>query len=157
LTLNEAAALLMMSGDLRRLLNLAAQIGAGSDPARLIDFCNENGIPIMVDEGYDPFHGRSDEEKREWMIFVLFLVRKHNYTPQGAFAHFEWVQQRPFQNVVEWLGSEGDKFREQWGRPISDNAKAAWREFLAERRTISAEEVDAELTEIHQQIERGEL
>ena len=80
---------------------------------------------------YDPLHGRSDEEKREWHLFMLFLARVHGWHPEAASQHVEWVLQRPFQNVAEWLGQDGDKFRNvNCIALVLDATKRAWRAFL---------------------------
>jgi hypothetical protein len=81
---------------------------------------------------YDPLAGRSDEERREWHVFMLFLVQEHGCPPQGASMHIEWVLQRPFQNIAEWLGEAGDKFRKQLTiKALPEATKESWRRFLA--------------------------
>jgi hypothetical protein len=61
----------------------------------------------------------------------------------------ESVLQRPFQNVAEWLGEEGEKFRAQWRmRQISEAFKTDWLTFAAECPSLSESEIDAELTAI---------
>ena len=51
-----------------------------------------------------------------------------------------------FQNVAEWLGEEGDKFRAQWRmRPVSGAAKTDWLRFVAERGFLTQPEIEAEI------------
>jgi hypothetical protein len=158
MSINQAVALLMMSGDVRQLLNTAQQISAINDPEKLIAFCNSEGIPAIVDETYNPFHGRSDEEKREWWVFMLFLVEECRLTTLSAFRHFEWVQARPFQNVDEWWGPEGDKFRARCGlKKLSDETKAMWQEFRVRHQATTPEQAEAAMEEWDRKIESGEV
>ena len=56
--------------------------------------------------------------------------------------------QRAFQNVAEWLGEEGDKFRRNGfngGRSISEQFKADWAVFLANNREREVPDVIKEL------------
>jgi hypothetical protein len=69
LTLNEAAALLMLSSDVRKVLDFAKQAEGLSGEA-LVDFCIANNV--------------------------------------GVIYRVEYLLQRPFQNVDEWLGPAGD-------------------------------------------------
>ena len=72
LSLNEAAALLMLSSNVRKLLNFAKQAKGLSGEA-LVEFCIENNVGVIRSHGYDPFGGRSEAEQLEWRVFVLFL------------------------------------------------------------------------------------
>jgi hypothetical protein len=119
LSLNEAAAPLMLSSDVRKLMNFAKQAEGLSGEA-LIDFCIANNVGVLSTPGYDPFAGRSEAEKLEWLVFVLFLsydedAGRGGSAPDDSWRHVEYLLQRPFQNVAEWLGSEGDKWRRVCG------------------------------------------
>src|SRR6516164_6174986 len=59
LSLNEAAALLMLSSDVRKLLAFArdAENLSGDE---LIERCIAEGVGVIVDRDYDPFAGRSE-------------------------------------------------------------------------------------------------
>ena len=72
LSLNEVAALLMLSSDVRELLNFANQAEGLSGEA-LIEFCIANNVAVITTENYDPFAGRSEAEKLERTVFTLFL------------------------------------------------------------------------------------
>jgi hypothetical protein len=111
LTLGQAAALMMMTADIKKLFDFVKQIEATDDPAQIIKLCIEHGAGYIHDPSYNMFAGRTDEEKREWYVFILFLVECHGCHPQGAAHHVEWVLQRPFQNVADWFSDDGDRFR----------------------------------------------
>src|SRR6516165_401568 len=107
LSLNEVAALLMLSSDVRKLLNFAKQ-AEGLSGESLIEFCIANNVGVIKDTGYNPFAGRSEAEKLEWFVFTLFLsydeaVGRGVFDPEDAWGHVEYLLQRPFQNVDEWL------------------------------------------------------
>jgi len=93
---------------------------------------------------YDPFLGRSDEERRDWHLFMPLLARSGG-EPQGIARHIEWILQRPFQNVAEWLGDEGDKFRKTWNLGRAEVGKQCWQTFLAEQAARTIPDIIAEL------------
>jgi hypothetical protein len=140
LNLNEVAALLMLSSDVRKLLDFAKQAEGLSGDA-LVDFCLANNVGVITDPSYDPFAGRDEAEKAEWLIFAQFLsydpeAGRSGYAAADAWRHVEYLLQRPFQNVAEWLGPEGDKWRRMTGSPrgMSETFKAAWAAFYETRR-----------------------
>ena len=144
LTLNEAAALCVLAGRLEKMMDFAkrAETCSGDD---LINLCVQQGFTAIKDEGYDPFAGRSETEQRDWMLFGLFIGGGN----ESAFAHIEWLLQRPFQNVEEWLGPEGDKCRVRWFmKPLSDKCRVKWEKFRAEHADMTKENIEAELTRI---------
>jgi len=142
LTLNEAAALLALSSDVRKLFEFAKET-EGLSGEELVQACLDAGVGVIVSEGYDPLHGRSDEEKQEWFLYVLWQARLGN---ANAWWSVEWVLQRPFQNVAEWLGEEGAKFRARCSmRPIPEACKTEWSTFLAERLSLSVTEINAQI------------
>ena len=148
LTLNEAAALLMMSSDVRKLFAFAREI-EGLEGEAFVQACLDAGVGVINDRGYDPFHGRSNDERREWLLFILWLVLRHGYAVDGATRHAEWLLQRPFQSVAEWLGEEGEKFRVRWGmRQVPEPVKTDWSSWSAERRTLSEAEIEAEIVAV---------
>lgn len=125
LTLNEAAALCVLAGRIEKLMEFAkrAEITSGDD---LVNLCTSYGFGVIADEGYDPFYGRSEIERRDWLLFGWFW----GHGKESAFEFVEWVLQRPFQNVEEWLGPEGDRFRASpfsIMTPITDKCRAAWK------------------------------
>ena len=66
-------------------------------------------------------------------MFGLFLLAD-GYPPQGLSMHIEWIRQRPFHNVEEWLGEPGMDLRRQCGMYRGPRRErrtlGAWRRFL---------------------------
>jgi hypothetical protein len=88
-------------------------------------------------------------------------ARRRGGEPKQVCAHIEWILQRPFQNVAEWLGAEGDKFRKLYGmRSPSEQFKVEWTAFLAAHCEYSHAEVEAQLNALQlafeQEPPRGE-
>jgi hypothetical protein len=154
LSLSEAAAMLALSSDIKKLFDFFQDWRVeGLSAEELVKTAAEQGIALMgviEDKTYNPFFGRSEEEQREWMLFVLFLCRNElsgRAHPKGAWAHVEWIIQRPFQNVQEWLGPEGDHYRRIHGMsPVSGKFKGYWAAFLADRCAWTIEKI-AEVTD----------
>ena len=40
-------------------------------------------------------------------LSALFLTKEVGWAPEGACQHIEWLRQRPFISVDEWLGDDG--------------------------------------------------
>lgn len=89
---------------------------------------------------YDPLAGRSDAEKRDWHLYILFqcyddATGRAGGEPNEVTHHVEWILQRPFQNVAEWLGEEGDLYRSRCRMQVMpETFKAAWAIFLDQHR-----------------------
>jgi hypothetical protein len=151
LTLSEAAALLALSSDVRKLFSFIKEIEGTSEPEQIMQAAvaaNVACLGVMHTE-YDQWLGRSEEEVREWHVFMLFLVQQCGWHPEGAGLHIEWVMQRPFQNVAEWLGEEGDKFRKhQWMKAMPEAAKRNWLSFL-ERHHQPRSDIVSELEKLN--------
>ena len=144
LTLNEAAALCVLAGRLEKLMEFAKRAETAS-PEELVNLCVQQGFGVIVDEGYDPFYGHSEVEQRDWILFGWFIGNGS----ESAFDHVEWLLQRPFQNVEEWLGPEGDRCRANWRmKPVPDKCRKAWAKFHAEHVHMTREDIDAELKRI---------
>jgi hypothetical protein len=148
LSLGEAMALLALSSDVRKLLSFIKEC-EGLEGEELVKACLDAGVGIVVSKGYDPYAGRSADERREWKLFSLWLTKRGSV--RWAAQHVEWLCQRPFQNVSEWLGEEGEKCRRAWGmRQIPDAGKAAWSSFAASHALHSEVEIEALFAEAEQ-------
>ena len=144
LSINEACALIVLAGRIEKLIEFAKRAET-TTPDDLVNLCVAHGFGVIIDEGYDPFYGRSEIEQRDWILFGWFIGNGS----ESAFDHVEWLLQRPFQNVEEWLGPEGDKFRTTWGMPaVSDKCRAAWAKFHADHSQMTSDDILAELKRI---------
>ena len=144
LSLGEAVALLALSSDVRKLLAFVKEC-EGLDGEELVQACLDANVGVVTTPGYNPFAGRSDDERREWLLMALFLARRGGSVDR-AWQSVEWLLQRPFQNVAEYLGDEGVKFRARCGmRPFAVGLQADWSVFLAKHQSLTEAEIEAEL------------
>jgi hypothetical protein len=150
LSLNEVAALLMLSSDVRALLSFAKQTDGLSGEA-LVEFCIANNVAVIKSPGYNPFAGRSEVETLEWLVFTLFLscdraAGRSGFDPDDAWAHVEYLLQRPFQNVAEWLGPAGDEWRRTWSgnHQPTEQFKTGWAAFRDAHAHATLADVEAE-------------
>jgi hypothetical protein len=154
LTLNEAAALLMLSSDVRKVLDFARDC-ENLSADEVIERCIADGVAVISTPGYDPMSGRTDEERREWHLFMMFLSCDGR-EPKGAANHVEWLSQRPFQNIAEWLGEEGDKWRRICGmRAMPEKIKADWAAFLDQHREWTLPDVIKKLESLQSEFEKA--
>ena len=161
LTLNETAALLMMSSDVRKLLNFAKE-AEGLPGDALVELCIANDIAVISDPSYNMFSDRSEAEKLDWHLFTIFIsydgeAQRPGYAPQGACYHVEYLLQRPFQNVDEWLGPEGEKWRREccYAQPvISEKFNAEWVAFRDAHRSFTLADAVAKLDVLYLQFEK---
>jgi ParB-like nuclease domain len=124
-------------------------IKLGVDPnSKQVDKLLHEGSAFVMKSppgSYDPFYGRSEVEQRDWILFGWFIGNGS----ESAFDHVEWLLHRPFQNVEEWLGPEGDRCRANWRmKPVPDKCRKAWAKFHAEHAHMTKEDIDAELKRI---------
>jgi Protein of unknown function (DUF3102) len=146
LTLNEAAALCVLAGRIAKLLEFAKQ-AENASPEEVVSLCVAQGFTVIQDPDYDPFYGRSEREQLDWILFGWFVGDGH----ESSFNHVEWLLQRPFQNVEEWLGPEGDKFRKQWWmKPVPEKCKALWKKFQADHAHLTEKQIEAEIKSINE-------
>jgi hypothetical protein len=151
LSLNQAAALLVLTSKIDALLDFAKQLQDATDSDTFLQLCLDHDVGVISTPGYDMFGGRTDEEKREWHVFMLFLAQTCGWSPKNAFGHVEWLCQRPFQNVADWLGA--DKWRASpfvRMRPIPAATKAAWATFAAAHTEWTLDALLAELENLAQ-------
>lgn len=147
LTLNEAAAMCVLAGRIERMVEYArkAQHLSGDE---LVNLAVKEGFGVIVDESYELFLGRNDEEKRDWLLFGLWL----GHGAAGAFDLIEWIMQRPFHSVDEWTGPEGNKFRAHNWLPVwSEQSKTRWRRYrdsMVKRGIKTAADADKEIVRV---------
>ena len=145
LTLNEAVALLMLSSDVRKLIAFMRQI-ENLEGEELVQACIANDVAIYRTANYDMFAGCSDDERRGWKLFGLWLTR-HGHSARWAEHHVEWLLRTGDGGVAEWLGPDGDRYRALWGfKPFTDAGKSAWARFAASHAMLSEAEIDEALS-----------
>lgn len=144
LTLIEAAALLMLSSDVGKLLAFLKSAQGLRGDALLIEFCIANDVGVINDASYDPAHGKTSEQMLEWEMFKLWLVVGSGYYPDGAAGHVEWLLQRDYITVAEWMADDLWCSR-QGMSPIPQSAKDAWSDFLQSQGGKSLPDVVAEI------------
>ncbi len=135
------------------------EMGADPNGEKVAKLLRQASSTVIETPNYDPFAGRTEAERLEWHLFMIYLsfdpdAGRAGGEPQGVASHVEWILQRPFQNVAEWLGDEGETFRRRtWGGSISDGFKAGWADFLAEHRDWSLERVATHLESLQRKFE----
>ena len=141
LTMNEAAALLTLSIGIEKLMEFAAKAAlCEGDSEVMVGLATDFGFTVFQDGGYDPFHGRTETEKRDWLLFALAIG-------DGEMRHVEWLLRNGWPTVDEWLGPQGDGFRAAYGMKSPRKFKAAWPKYRADRAHLSCEEAQALLFE----------
>ena len=160
LSLNETAALLMLSSDVRKLLSFA-RTAEGLSGEELVDFCIANGVGVISTPNYDPFASCSEAEQREWKLFTVFLscdtaAGRGGFAPEDAGHHVEYLLQKQFRNVDEWLGPEGDKWRRAIGYSSqpTEGLKTAWAAFRDAHRQATVAEIEALHETLHVRFEK---
>lgn len=142
LTLNEAAALLFLTSDVKKLLAFTKQISETTDPEQMVALCLENDVGVIRDTSYNMWFGVTKEQKREWTLYVRFLTTL-GWSADNAGWSVEWLRQRPFMSVDEWLGPEGADFRRRCGMSLMPQSHINhWREYASERGNISLDEAE---------------
>lgn len=168
LTLSEAAAILVLSSDTRKLFAFVKEIERLDDPEEVVQACLRSGVALFA--GTIDYHsGYSDDEEREWLLFILYLVRHIRWPTEHADDHVCWLKRRGYKTPSEWMGDEGNKDRRKnaaWVPAPSDEAKGWWRDLLAQtqnldldviNQTISAEDkaLTAEIAAMPSRRRRG--
>ena len=75
--------------------------------------------------------------------------------PLRVWDHVEWILQRPFQNVTEWLSEEADRWRNgQVMGVISEQFKADWAAYRDAHRDWTLAEVQEQLKSLRQRFEQ---
>lgn len=100
---------------------------------------------------YNPYAHVCDAEVVRWELFKLFIVRECDWRVEGACYHIEWVLQKQFSTVEEWLGEEGHKFRRFWGaRKTAPEFIANWARFAEAHSALDAGNISEQLVAIAQ-------
>ena len=160
LNLNEAAAMLMLSSDVRKLLEFARGCN-GLSGEQIIQAALDQRVALMgviEDSSYRVFAHCTPEGERDWYLFILFLSAEWGWYPEGAANHVEYLSQKQFMDPAEWLGEEGEKFRRYslgGVKNISEHFKQEWAAFKARHSDRTQAEIIAETEVIDR--ERGPM
>jgi hypothetical protein len=147
LTLNEAAAMLMLSSDARKLFALVKEIEHLDDPEEIMQACLRSGVATFA--GTIDYHsGYSDDEEREWLLFMLYMIRHIRWPQEYAVEHTYWLKRQAYKTPSEWMGEEGDKHRRRipMGQ-MSDGAKQRWKDLLAQTQNLNVEAIGQTIVE----------
>jgi hypothetical protein len=156
LTLSEAAAMLALSSDIKKLFEFARQVERLTDPEEIMQLCLDSGVAQHAGT-LDYESGYSVEQRREWDVFILFLVRVFGCRAAGADNHVCWLKRRSYQSASEWMGDEGDKDRKKfptWVPQVSDQAKQWWKDFLTETKDLDRVAINKIIGEEDKALER---
>jgi hypothetical protein len=135
--------------------------GVPADSPVVMELMKDASIsPMTITEpGYDPLFGRSEAEILEWHLYMMFLsfdraAGRSGGEPDGVASHVEWLLQRPFQNVAEWLGEEGDKWRAVQRMPaMPESCKTDCAVFLDQHRGWTLPDVVNKLRSLQSEFE----
>jgi Protein of unknown function (DUF3102) len=139
LTLNETVAMLMLSSDVRKLLEMVKTM-EGLQGEELVSYCIANDIGVMQGNIFNAPEPTAQEEV-EWLVFVLWLVKNNSWYVEGAFLHTDWVQSRGTL-LVDWM--KPNPIRDAW-MPIPQKTIDDWHTFLEANRSRSLDDINAEL------------
>jgi hypothetical protein len=140
LNLNEAAALLMLSSDARKLLEMVKTM-EGLDGEELVKFCLDNNVELMTGNIFGAPEPTA-QEWIEWRLFMLWLRRTCGFTVTGAEMHTDWIQSRGTL-LKDWMRPH--PMLDAWREPIPQKTFDAWNAFLEANRGRSLDDVTAEL------------
>jgi hypothetical protein len=155
LSLNEAAAMLALSSDIKKLFDFVRRAD-GMDSDELVKHCAENDIAMFKNHpfGGKYFHELDDPTKLEWELYILFLMRS-GYSGEAAYYYADHLQSRGWrvtmdcQENEQWHGDWGDKCRKRYSpNPMPQSAKDAWFAFLESGRSRTIADVNAEIKEL---------
>jgi hypothetical protein len=150
LSLNEAAAILMLSSDVQKLFAFAKRL-EDAGPEDIISICAEEGIATIR----NPFGAREwseleDAEQLEWVLWTLFWVKELRVSAEEAAYYTDRLQSRGW-SLTEWYGDEGDGYRRRQDlKEMPQSSKDAWRAFLENNRGRTLDDVEAEIVRLNE-------
>jgi hypothetical protein len=158
LSLNEAAALLILSSDVKNLFEFVKNIENAETPEQIVQAAIDGRVGLLgvvSTPGYEVFAHCDESGEREWWLFHLFLCAEWDgYYVDSAARHIEWISQRQFLTPDEWLGDEGVKFRRIYGMPNpTETFISLWAAFKTRHNEKTLAQIIADLDALHK--ERG--
>jgi len=160
LSLNEAAAMLMLSSETQKLLEFVQSCN-GLTAEEIIQAALDQRVALMgviEDPGYRVFAHCTPEGERDWYLFILFLSAEWGWYPEGAALHVEYLSQKQFVDPDEWLGEEGERFRRYslgGVKNISEQFKKDWAAYKERYAGRTQAEINTEIEALDK--ERGPL
>ncbi len=78
-------------------------------------------------------------------LFMHFLATKCRFPPEGVVNHVEWLLRHDFKTPAEWLGEEGEKWRQRIGyrQRMAQKTIRGWQVFFAEHDGKSLSDIEA--------------
>ena len=127
------------------LSRILEKIEQGVSIEEIQGFLSEQGFKTMVLQAPDPFADFDDDGKGAWFLFTHFLHTKVGFPSDGVGSHVEWILRHDFKTPAEWLGEEGEKYRQKIGyqQPKMGKVKTVWEVFSAEHDGKSLSDIGA--------------
>lgn len=128
-----------------------AELGLKSETVAVLGLKGASKVIAQIcDDSYNPWFLCDERAKRDWHLFMLFLVRHSGYRPEQAWAHTEYLLQKQFVTPCEYLGDEGARWRKNCRmREPSPEFQALWAEFLANNTQRLTADLHQELCSIY--------
>ncbi len=151
LSLNEAAAILMLSSDVRKLLDYAKRVEC-ADPEELINICAADGIAVIRGNpfGAKEWSELDEAEVLEWALWMLLGLKEWGASFEEVAYYTDRLQSRGW-SLTGWYGDEGDRWRARCGLKEQQQAdKDAWRVFYENNRCRTLDDVNAEIERLEE-------
>jgi hypothetical protein len=158
LTLNEATAMLVLSSDIKPLLDFVGRAD-GMSPEELVEYCAANDVARITK---NPFGAKepsemTDAEWLEWEIYAIFLVRNGSGVDEALY-YADRLQSRGWRVTMgcrddeQWYGAYGDAYRTRNSLGTMPQAsKDAWFAFYESHRSQTRASVQAEMAALEEQ------
>jgi hypothetical protein len=144
LTLNEAAALMFISSDVKKLFAFTKQLEGVTDPEDDLKICMENGFGVF--HAPDPFAEMTKPEILEWHVWMLWLA--HSGMPvDGTAAAMDWCLRGGLKTVTEyydWRARGGCWWDRSTPEELAETIQE-WHTFKATKSNLSLEMIVEEL------------
>ncbi len=139
----------VMATNAEELSRILASIEDGASIEKIQGFVSEQGFQTIVLQAPDPFAGFDDDGKRAWHLFTHFLATKCGFPSEGAGDHVFWILGKDFKTPAEWMGEEGQKWRQKIGMSrMHKKTIKSWEAFFADYDGKSLSDIEA-LIEAH--------
>jgi hypothetical protein len=89
-----------------------------------------------------------EPEHRDWILYFMFGMAEFKVDSEHAgdwVQHVDWIAARS-PSPDDWLGDQGNRYREGWGKKPSRRLVRHWQQFKAARSTDSLDEITRQLS-----------